>query len=459
MKLFTKYHLISENDKIAIKNVSGAFIIKGLSLLISIISLPLYIKYFNNDIVLGLWFTLLSLLTWILTFDFGIGNGLRNKLVEAINKNNSGLVKTYISSSYMFLGIIVLFLIVTFTPLIFIFNWSNILNISIESIDSKILLSTVLINYATVVFQFFLRLITFILYALQKSSINNLLIFATSFMQLVFILIYRGQNIESNLLVLSLVHFFCVIGPLLMATIIIFTGKLKDARPSLKFVDLKVGKSIISLGGNFFWIQIMYLGITGTNAFFITNILNPEYVVEYNIYYKLYTLVATLVTLALTPFWSLITKAKIENDWKWIKKYFNGTIILLILIMLSQLLLVLLNPIIFTIWLGNYYIYTNYTYSILFAVFGSLYSMQAILSTFANGFNRIRIQFVVYTLGMLLKIVLLYGFDSFIKDWSYILGIDIFIFIVYCSIEFLAVSKFIHKKNGEDFALSEKAKI
>ena len=69
------------DDKRLLLNVFISLLIKGLTLIFSFVSTPLYIRFFNDDMVLGVWFTLLSLLTMTLNFDFGIGNGLRNKLV------------------------------------------------------------------------------------------------------------------------------------------------------------------------------------------------------------------------------------------------------------------------------------------------------------------------------------------------------------------------------------------
>ena len=85
---FKKWDDISENNKIVLKNVMGAFLVKGLGVIVSLFTMPAYLRFFNNDIVLGLWFTVLSVLHWILNFDFGIGNGLRNHLSEELAKNN-----------------------------------------------------------------------------------------------------------------------------------------------------------------------------------------------------------------------------------------------------------------------------------------------------------------------------------------------------------------------------------
>ena len=95
--IFNKLKNLSENDKIVYKNVIGAFLVKGCALFVTLFTLPSYIKFFNNDEVLGLWFTILSLLNWILNFDLGIGNGLRNHLSISISQKRSTDTKKYIS--------------------------------------------------------------------------------------------------------------------------------------------------------------------------------------------------------------------------------------------------------------------------------------------------------------------------------------------------------------------------
>ena len=87
-----------ENDKNVIVNILGAFVIRGLGLFLSLFSMPAYIRFFNNDITLGLWFTVLSVLNWILNFDLGIGNGLRNYVSKFYAEKRFDEAKKYISS-------------------------------------------------------------------------------------------------------------------------------------------------------------------------------------------------------------------------------------------------------------------------------------------------------------------------------------------------------------------------
>lgn len=67
----------------------GAFAVKSVSLCLSLFTMPAYIRFFQNQTVLGVWFTIVSVLNWILFFDLGLGNGLRNMLPDAIEKRCS----------------------------------------------------------------------------------------------------------------------------------------------------------------------------------------------------------------------------------------------------------------------------------------------------------------------------------------------------------------------------------
>ena len=100
--------LLSDKDQRNLyANILVAFLVKGLSLIISVFSMPLYIRYFSNESVLGMWYTILSILAWIAVCDLGLGSGLRNRLTEAISHNSDEMKKQYVSSTYIMLFMII----------------------------------------------------------------------------------------------------------------------------------------------------------------------------------------------------------------------------------------------------------------------------------------------------------------------------------------------------------------
>jgi len=76
---FTKGHQRTLDVK---KNVLGSLLIKGVSIGISLLLVPLSIDYINKA-QYGVWLTLSSLISWISFFDIGFTHGLRNKFAEA----------------------------------------------------------------------------------------------------------------------------------------------------------------------------------------------------------------------------------------------------------------------------------------------------------------------------------------------------------------------------------------
>lgn len=65
------------------KNIALMILVKGGSILLSLLLVPLTLNYVDNECY-GVWLTLSSMVVWISFFDIGINNGLRNRLTEAL---------------------------------------------------------------------------------------------------------------------------------------------------------------------------------------------------------------------------------------------------------------------------------------------------------------------------------------------------------------------------------------
>src|SRR5882757_3638825 len=81
------------------KNVLLSFLIKGSSIATSFALVPLTLHYLDKERY-GIWLTIFSLLGWLTFFDIGMGNGLRNKLSEALANNDTRMARIYISTAY-----------------------------------------------------------------------------------------------------------------------------------------------------------------------------------------------------------------------------------------------------------------------------------------------------------------------------------------------------------------------
>ena len=65
------------------KNAIGSILIKGWSILISLILVPMTMDYLSPEIY-GIWLTVSSVIVWLNFFDVGFTLGLKNKLAEAL---------------------------------------------------------------------------------------------------------------------------------------------------------------------------------------------------------------------------------------------------------------------------------------------------------------------------------------------------------------------------------------
>jgi O-antigen/teichoic acid export membrane protein len=163
--------------------------------------------------------------------------------------------------------------------------------------------------------------------------------------------------------------------------------------------------------------------------------------VDYQIYYRLFSLAGMLFTLALTPMWSAITKAFEEKDSAWINKYFKLLNQLVLIVFFCEFLIIPLLQIIVNIWLGQNTIDINYFYAIIFALFGGIFVYHSVLSTFACGIGRMRLQAIFYTIGIVVKVIFVYSGTNLYNDWIIIVISDIVILAPYCLAQHIALKK------------------
>jgi hypothetical protein len=72
--------MIFGKDRKLLLNIFGSVILKGLSLVVGLANIPIFLGYFTNQNILGVWFAILSVLAWILAFDLGVANSADHRV-------------------------------------------------------------------------------------------------------------------------------------------------------------------------------------------------------------------------------------------------------------------------------------------------------------------------------------------------------------------------------------------
>ena len=315
------------------KNIAASFLIKGINILIGLLLVPLTINYLNPT-KYGIWITLSSIIAWFSFFDIGLGNGLRNKFAEALARGDQKSARTYISTSYAVMALIIAFVLILFYVLNHFLNWSTILKAG-DAPDTVSEISRLAVFVFTFFcLTFFFRLISTILTADQQPAKASLFNLYTNVLSLIAIVILIKVT-AGSLLFLGIIFSGIPLLVFIGANFWFFSAEYKFYRPSLKFVDLSKAKDLFSLGTKFFSIQVSGVLIFQTNNIIISQLFGPAEVTPYNVAFKYFSILMMLFAIVITPFWSAFTEAWVKNDTNWIKnimsKLIKFWIILLIL--------------------------------------------------------------------------------------------------------------------------------
>lgn len=87
-----KHQLMSNNisrkrTENYIGQLKASLIYKALAIIASFLAVPLMIGHLGRE-QFSIWSTILSVMSWIVFFDLGLGNGLRNQITIAVAKND-----------------------------------------------------------------------------------------------------------------------------------------------------------------------------------------------------------------------------------------------------------------------------------------------------------------------------------------------------------------------------------
>lgn len=383
----------------ATKQIILSLFARGVSILTSLLIVPLTISYVNPS-QYGIWMTISSVVSWIYLLDLGIGNGFRNKYAIAKASGDMKLCREYLSTAYFSISIIVIFIL----SIVLIGNsyidWAKVLKLDEILSDElrKVFGIVFCFTGLTMIANIFSTLLT----ADQKPGVSSIILAIGQVISLGVIIVISKVS-EGSLVNLALFYSGIPFFSMLVASIIGFSySKYKELSPKLSYVRVGIIKDIVSLGIEFFIICVSVVFVFQLSNIVLTRELGPDAVTEYNIAYKYFHILYTVMIIFLTPFWTAFTDAHAKGDTGWMKSTVKKLEKVFSLSVVIAIIMLLLSNCFFHIWVGKN-VQVNYFTSISVAVYIILLILANVYMYLINGIGTLRIQLIVYLVAAILS--------------------------------------------------------
>ena len=400
----------NERTKNVKKNILLSVCIKGGSILLTLVLVPLTIGYVNPERY-GIWLTISSVITWFNFFDLGLGNGLRNRLVTSLAANDLVKSRSLISTAYTTLAVISVFLALVFYLINTNLQWSILLGVS-DNYRDEIL---EVVNVISLLFcvQFVLQLINTIFFAFQKPAMVSATFFIGNLLSCFFIYMLKLSG-AGSLLWLGVAFFAGNLISLALFSIHFFYFSRPDLSPVLKLFSKNEVRHIFSLGSSFFIIQIGAIMQYQTANIMISHYMSPVDVTEYNIAFKLFSVVSMVFNILITPIWSASTDAMVKGDYAWFVSLETKLLGIWRKLSVSVVLILILSPIFYKIWVGDA-VHVSLQTSIGIALYVIALTFSMIYVNILNGMGVVKVQFYLSIITIIFFVPLAYLLVEYYK--------------------------------------------
>lgn len=421
------------------KNIVGSLFVKGCSIIISLLIVPLTLGYVSSDLY-GIWLTLSSIIMWLNFFDIGFTLGLKNKLTEAIALGDMQRGKVLVSTTYFMMIAIFIPLCILLEMIIPHINWASFLNVTGNY--NPDIIKTLHILAACLCAQMIVNVLTAVLAAYQKVALSSAFPVIGNFISLFIILLltkYCPPSLSLLALAISTIPIFVII----IASFILFSSSFKAVAPSWNFVKKKQIKDLFNLGSKFFLIQAQIVVLYQCTNILISNLSGPSDVTSYNIAYKYITISMMILTIIMAPLWPAFTEAYTKNDYSWMKNVYNKMCKLWGGLTVIVILMIIVSPIVYQLWIGEK-AHVPLIMTILIGIYTIVHSWDIIQVNMINGVGAIKLQTYITLIGLIVHIPLSLFLGRYVSCYGVIISM-IVINMIYSTTFTIQIRKILNK--------------
>ena len=388
---------ITKGDKRSIKakkNIIASAIIKGADTLVYLLLVPLTLGYLNAY-EYGIWLTLNSILSWINSFDIGLGSGLRNKLAIAEADKDKEKARSYVSTTFVMLLFITTVIFILFSIFNGLIDWYSALNVDTNAVHN--IRGIIGASFLFFCLNFIFKFIGNVYQAKQLPAVNYFITFMGHFLSLVLIFILK-ETISGSLFWVAVVYSASPPIVYMCCYPVTFMKLFPYLSPSFRYFKKELLRDLMSLSILFFILQIMGIVLFSLSNVLISHLFGPDQVTPYNLTYRYFSVISMVFSLFLAPIWSATTDAYAKGEIAWIKNCVSKLSKVMILISFLIMFMIFASPIAYKIWIGDA-VEIPFVLSMFMGVYMFVLLWSLCFSSVLNGMGILYIQ-TINILGM-----------------------------------------------------------
>lgn len=397
IKYFSK---LESRNLYILKSFSASFLARIIGLITTVVITPLLLKYLGEE-QFGIWSIIIGFSAYLSFADFGLSNGLLNFLLK--HKNNSGITKKAISTTFIFLNLTSVFLIILFGILSYYFNWNSFFDTEISSLNAM---------FTLVVFIYLANIPLLIIQKIEFAYLHNHVYHFWEVFQKLIIVIGIFVLVKFNFeLIWFVIMYYLPVNISNLLNILFYSKTNKALNVSfilfreMKF-DKPIFKSIFKIGILFLMMNLTYVLGRSLDKLILGHWGSLEMVTYYEIMLKPFELVLVFIMMLTSTLWSAFGDAIYNNDHKWIGNIIKKSVLIIIgCFFVLILFMYFFGNQILELWLGNLYSFSS-NYYLLLGVWTLLLALTNVLGALFNAGNILKFQIITFLAYAIVSVVL-----------------------------------------------------
>ena len=369
------------------KNIAFSLLFRIAAIASNFIVVPLLVHHFS-EAKYGILVTIISISSWFSYIDFGLANGLKNKISESLAEGDLVKVKKYVSTAYVSLVKVSVCLAIILLIADHFINWNSVIKApqEDEAAVNTLIVYGLLFFYAKLL----VELINPVLLAFHKTAISSFIAFVSQLSILCVCYVYKFANNQS-LVHFGLAFFWVPFVVVSVTSLYFYSTSFRHINPAIRLSEKKYEKELFNLGGNFFIIQLAVLIVFTTDNLIVGRVLGYEEVSKYNIAYRYFNIPIFIFSIILSPYWTLFAQRFAVKNLDGIKKIMDRLLLTWIGSAVFAFGMLLIAPFVYEKWIGKD-LRIPFMLNLGMCLFAIITSWNNVYVTFINGTNKLRVQ-------------------------------------------------------------------